>query len=184
MPAPFKPMIFVPAKQEADIRRMPVRRISAVAQDVIEDAQGGNHWCFYLSTGSEQSVLIDPTPSGTEEGPNIPGGSKACIVVSRRGCDASSAEVQRVDELSVGSSLTAGHFLDVIVSAGREKYEFEASGRGCRSWVKDQLQLFLSLGLITNAIEVEATIADLNCEFRDGNVTNTEIPSNKGMYYE
>ncbi|KAM0186714.1 hypothetical protein ACHAPA_011306 [Fusarium lateritium] len=184
MPAPFKPMVFVPAKQEADIRRMPVRRISAVAHDVIEDTQGGNHWCFYLSTGPRQSVCIDPTPSGTEEGPNIPGGSKAYIVVSRLGCDASSAEAQRVDELSVAPDLTVGHLLDVIVSAGREKYEFEASGRGCRSWVKDQLQLFLSLGLITNADEAEATTADLNCEFRDGNVTKTEIPLNKGMYYK
>jgi hypothetical protein len=113
----FKPIIFVPSKQQADTCRVAVRHISAVAHGVLEDAQGGNHWCFYLSTGPEQSVVIDPTPSGTE-GSKIPGGgSKAHIVVSKVGCDVST-QAQRVDKLAVTPHLTAGHFLDAIVDAG------------------------------------------------------------------
>jgi hypothetical protein len=176
----FKPMVFVPSKQQAEIRRMPVRHISAVAHDVIEDAQGGNHWCFYLSTGPKQSVLIDPTPSGTE---GSGGCSKAYIVVSSLGCDIST-QAQRVDKLAVAPHLTVGNFLDAIVDAGREKYEFEASGRGCRSWINDQIQLFLSLGLIINADEAETTMRNLHSEFKGGDVAKRGIPLNKGMYYK
>jgi hypothetical protein len=63
-------------------------------------------------------------------------------------------------------------------------YEFEASGRGCRSWINDQIQLFLSLGLITNADEVDTAMRDLCSEFKGGDATKRGIPLNKGMYYE
>lgn len=76
-----------------------------------------------------------------------------------------------------------GHFLDAITNAGREKYEFEASGRGCRSWTTDQIELFLSLGLITSAEEAQATKSNLLTEFVRGKSTNKKVPLSKGAYY-
>lgn len=131
----FKPIVFFLAREEVDIRGMPVQHIAAVAHHVIDDGRGGNHWCFYLSTKPGHSVRIDPTPSGTQR-PSIPGGSKANFVVSALPCD-TPPEAQYVDTPSAASGLSVGHFLDAITDAGRDKFEFEPSGRGFRSWATD-----------------------------------------------
>lgn len=177
----FRPIVFVPAREEADIRGMPVQHISAIAHHLIDDGQGGNHYCFYLSTKPGHSVRIDPAHSGIQ-GPSIPRGSKANFVVSALPCD-TPPEAQYVDALSAAPGLTVGRFLDAITDAGRDKFESETSGRGCRSWATDQIGLFLSLGLIINAKEAEETKKHLVTEFVDGRRTGREVPLNKGAYY-
>ncbi|KAK3942942.1 hypothetical protein QBC46DRAFT_423006 [Diplogelasinospora grovesii] len=184
MPVPaFKAVVFIPSKEEAIIRSLRVELLSAVAHDIITspDGKGGNHWCFYLSVGPNQSVRIDPTPSGIP-GPSISGGSKANIVVS---ClpSAYSTRAQQVDTIAVALDVTVGRFLDAIMDAGREKYEFDVNGRGCRAWTSDQIDLFVSLGLITSSSEAEKAKSDLLLDFADYQPTGKRLALSRGAYY-
>lgn len=178
---PFKPIVFVPSKSEENIRSFPVHRILAVAHPPIAEGPGGNHWCLYLSAGPMRTVRIDPNPSGIP-GPTILGGSKANVVISELHEDRPS-DAQHVDTLSVAPGLVVGQFIDAITNAGRHKYEFDETGRGCRMWTRDQVDLFLRLGLTTDPAEAQKVREDVSVEFAESKPTGVHLPLNRGAYY-
>jgi hypothetical protein len=50
--------------------------------------------------------------------------------------------------------------------AGQHKYEFNASGSGCRKWIADQIELFFDIGFIVDPVEVSNAQDFLLTEFR------------------
>lgn len=180
MPA-FKAIHFIPKGRESRIRQIPIGEVYAVAHALL--TTGGNHWCFYFSIGNAaKSVRIDPTPSGIP-GSVMPGGQKANIVVSELGY-LFSRQAQHTCRLSIRPGATVGDFMDAIVQYGREKYEFDHDGRGCRYWTSTQIDLFLQLGLIRNQAEADRAKDDILTEFAQMKPTGRRYPLTVGQYYQ
>ncbi|KAF2477185.1 uncharacterized protein BDR25DRAFT_276920 [Lindgomyces ingoldianus] len=142
----FKPVRFIPAASEAAIRGLTVSRFYAAAHKVESQHTTGakrtNHWAFYIQSTTNDWIRIDVTPSGLP-GPNN-GGSKANIVISHLPYKSLSNSVEHQNELRLQTPITVGWIVDTIVGAGRDKYEFNAQGVGCRNWIVDQLALLAS----------------------------------------
>ncbi|TKW57227.1 hypothetical protein CTA1_2254 [Colletotrichum tanaceti] len=109
----FQPLQFIPARNQATILDFTVGEVRAVAHDILPD--GGNHWCFYLQIASdmrnprEQSVRIDPTPSGVP-GAVIADGFKANVVVSLLAYEVSQ-QAQHVSHLAVSRGVKVRDFI-------------------------------------------------------------------------
>jgi hypothetical protein len=159
-PPPFQTVSYIPSGMTADIRNRPVNHVLAVSHARLKT--GGNHWCFYLQVGKNKSVQIDPTPTGP---PGPTGGIKACIVFSDLNCSVSREATYSVN-LTVSSGLVVSSFVNAIVSAGHDKYEFTANGTGCRKWVVDQIDLFEKRGYIKGT-GIRKSKAAIRTEFED-----------------
>ena len=181
MPVPaFKAIHFIPRGSENDIRKTPARELYAVAHGLLTPG-GGNHWCFYISISDDSSVRIDATPSGTP-GSVMPMGQKANVVVSEL-AELFPQEAQHTCRLGIRPGATIGDFLDAIIQYGREKYDFDHDGRGCRYWTSTQIDLFLQLGLILNQAEADQAKDDILIEFADKKQTGRRYPLTVGQYY-
>ena len=178
-PLPFCPIQYIPASESDTIPQWPVRTVNVTAHVLLPN--GGNHWCFYLEVDNRISVWIDPSPTGPP-GTVIQGGTKANIIVSRLE-DPISEQAQHTSTLNVAPESTVGNFLNVIINAGRERYEFDQLGRGCRKWVTDQIDLFLQHGLIQNAVEANAAKDAILTEFDNRCPTGRRYPLVDGEYY-
>jgi len=173
---PPKVVFYIPAGEKDKIYALPVVKISAVGHGLLEN--GGNHWCFYLTVSADTSVRVDISPSYSIPGTTLKGGSKAFIVVS----DLSyllSTSAQKVCEFEIKDSLSVGDFLDVLVNAGRHKYEFNSLGQGCRKWTTDQITLFEERGVFKASEAAAAKDAILT-----EHPTGRRYPLVFGAYYE
>jgi hypothetical protein len=159
-PPPFQTVSYIPSGARGDIRNRPVNHVLAVSHSRLFG--GGNHWCFYLQVGKNKSVRIDPSPTGL---PGPKGGRKACIVIRDVNC-ATSKDATHSVNLTVSSGLVVGSFVNAIVNAGHDKYEFTANGTGCRKWVVDQIDLFEKRGYIKGSGIRKAKTA-IRTEFDD-----------------
>ncbi|GJC97633.1 hypothetical protein ColKHC_06459 [Colletotrichum higginsianum] len=186
IPTPeFHPLRFIPAKNQATTLNFTVGEVRAVAHDILPD--GGNHWCFYLQIAPdmrnprEQSVRIDPTPSGLP-GAVIPGGSKANIVVSLLAYEVSQ-QAQHVSHLTVPRGVKVGDFIQAITHKGREKYDFDEMGRGCRNWTSEQIDLFFDAGLVRDRSQVDTAKNNILTEWSGMKSTGRRYPLARGAYY-
>ncbi|KAJ5018255.1 hypothetical protein K4K57_005685 [Colletotrichum sp. SAR 10_99] len=187
IPTPvFQPVVFVPRKDQVKTLDFPVSEVRAVAHDLLDD--GANHWCFYLQIApsmkrpQEQSVRIDATPSGLP-GAVVPGGSKANILISLLGYEVSK-QAQHVSRFAVPRGLKVENFVQAITGNGRDKYDFDASGRGCRKWTSDQIDLFFELGLLRSKSDADAGKKNILLEWKEYKPTGRQYPLDKGCYYK
>jgi hypothetical protein len=172
----FEPVVFIPAKTESEIRALPVQRIYAVAHEELPN--GGNHWCLYLQFDEDRSVCIDVTPSHGIPSTVLANGSKANMLIARLRCLYSTAATHHVS-LSVRDDLTVGTVVDLLVREGRERYEFDADGRGCRQWTGDQIALLEGKEYVTSAAEAEEARDAISKQYPSG----AQYPLAMGAYY-
>ncbi|KAF4828149.1 hypothetical protein CGCTS75_v007586 [Colletotrichum tropicale] len=157
-PPKFEPVQFIPKKDREQILSLSVLEASAVAHEPL--AKGGNHWTFYLTitpntfeADAWRLMQLDCTPSGTPAGDGGDG-SKANIVLSLLE-DRQYSRAQCKCRLTTRQPLKVSDFIDTIIEHGREKYDFNNMGLGCKKWVADQMDLFLKAGIITDQEEVK-----------------------------
>lgn len=72
-----------------------------------------------------------------------------------------------------------GGVLDVLVRGGRERYEFNDEGRGCRMWVSGVVALLVGEGVVVHAGEAEEARRAILMEFPSGE----PFPLDVGAYY-
>lgn len=156
-PPPFKPVQYIPKRDQDEIRGFAVLEARAVAHEPLDN--GGNHWTFYLTVapnpldlGDRRLVQLDSTPSGTPSGGGG-SGSKANVVISLLE-DRGFSRAQCICRLKNRDSLTVGDFVDAITDHGREKYDFDDRGRGCKKWTADQMDLLLEVGVFVQEEDV------------------------------
>ncbi|OBT75562.1 hypothetical protein VF21_05842 [Pseudogymnoascus sp. 05NY08] len=107
-------------------------------------------------------------PTYTAPSTVIQDGSKGNIIISALPCIYPSSATKTIC-LSVRANL----------ASGRDKYDFNSEGRGCRMWATDQITLFEGQRIITDPAQA--------AEARDAILT--EYPSEKpfpldvGAYY-
>lgn len=142
--------------------------------------QGGtNHWCFYILTSPTTSVRIDCQPSYAVPSSVLPGGSKANLIISELPYDVS-RDAQARFTLDVTPGLTVGHIYDKLTQHGRQKYEFDANGVGCRCWTSGQIDLFDQIQVVVNRSQVAAAKAAILKLWPD----QTPLPLDQGAYYQ
>jgi hypothetical protein len=71
------------------------------------------------------------------------------------------------------------YVIDVLLEAGRHKYEFTADGVGCRQWITDSLSLLQALGW-GNSDSYDAAKEAIAKLWPD----EIDLPLNPGAYYE
>lgn len=75
------------------------------------------------------------------------GGSKPYVILSELSAPAGQdVLLEFAAGMDVRAGLKVGDVVDVLVESGREKYEFDADGVGCRFWVTEVLKLLLRVG--------------------------------------
>ncbi|KAK2752449.1 hypothetical protein FQN54_008111 [Arachnomyces sp. PD_36] len=157
LPQPFTPIHYIPPSQKPQILSSPLLSLQAIAHTSPPTNPTTNHWSLYVTTPSSL-INIDCLPSYTYPSPNLRGGSKANLIISA--LSALPEDAIKIYTLCVAENrnLTVGDVLDVIVRNGREKYEFNEMGTGCRMWVRDQLRLLLEEGVLVDKDEVEGVV--------------------------
>ncbi|KAK1988656.1 hypothetical protein LZ30DRAFT_468431 [Colletotrichum cereale] len=156
-PPPFETVQCIPKKERSQIFGFAVLEASAVAHEPL--ANGGNHWTFYLTAtpnpldlSERRLIQLDSTPSGTTAGSGS-SGSKANIVISLLE-DRDFSRAHCICRQHTRDSLTVGDFVNAVTEYGRDKYDFDERGRGCKRWTADQMDLFLNLGLFVEEDDV------------------------------
>ncbi|CAI7642777.1 unnamed protein product [Penicillium glandicola] len=105
-------------------------------------------------------------------------GSKANLVISELTSLVSTDAEERF-MLDVAPGLSVGHVYDRIIQHGRQKYEFDLNGVGCRYWTTEQLNLFSESQILTNESQVVAAKAGILKLWPD----QTPLPLDQGAYY-
>jgi hypothetical protein len=144
---------------------------------VAHPLEHGNHWCLYFPGTDGESVRIDPNPDFLWGG-----GMRALIVVSQLEY-LTSWSAEHISILTIAPNLKIQHIIDAITNAGRDRYEFNAAGAGCRKWINDQIQLFFDLGILVDPMEVVSAKNSLLIEYRDKRPTGRRYPLEDGGYY-
>jgi hypothetical protein len=85
--------------------------------------------------------------------------------------------------LTVSSGLVVGSFVNAIVKAGHNKYEFTANGTGCRKWVVDQINLFEQRGYIKGS-GIRKAKAAIRAEFDNAGKKIGTYGLVQGKYYK
>jgi hypothetical protein len=168
---------YIPASDRVAIRAKKIYAIFAVGHEKKPWLQTHtNHWCLYLQTSEATSVRIDMIPGYSAAGPNL-GGWKGIIVVSDLNYLYSN-QSQSANTVRIIDGLYVSHILDAITEAGRDKYEFDRDGVGCRKWTTDILNLLTGKGW-TTASDAEAAKANITKLWPDG----TDLTLDAGAYY-
>ncbi|KXG51415.1 uncharacterized protein PGRI_094270 [Penicillium griseofulvum] len=149
--APTFPAVkFIPSTEKETILNSNALILYAVGGETL--SEGGNHWCLYLNISRGQSVCIDITPSYNVPGVEVPGGSKAFMLISVLPSTSFAAKKSVAMQVRAGAKLK--DFVDLLIQQNRDQYEFNAQGQGCRYWTDDQITLFQKSGLIVNSSQI------------------------------
>ncbi|OHF03608.1 hypothetical protein CORC01_00927 [Colletotrichum orchidophilum] len=183
-----KPIVYVPKGKEEAILSTPISGAKVIAHNVLEG--GANHWCFYLTVAPdvgqhgdmETLIQVDCAPSGLA-GAMLRNGSQATIVVSHVEREMPN-DAQHAATMAVSTGCRVGSFIRAIEENGRDKYDFDENGRGCRQWTSDQNDLFLQLGLLSSAEQAEQAKSDILLEWEGFEPTGRRFPLDCGVYYE
>lgn len=175
-PPAFQSIHFVPADSEVEIRSRQVQAIYVVAHDTLPN--GGNHWCFYFQSSESASICIDMTPTYSLPSTALHDGSKGNIIISALSCIYPSSATKTI-RLSVCANLTVGRVVDLLIQSGRDKYEFDSEGRGCRMWTTDQVNLLEKQQMITNSAQAAETRNAILTQYP----SETPYPLVMGTYY-
>jgi hypothetical protein len=111
-----------------------------------------NHWCMFLELSSNRSVRIDMMPGyGPDRLRGIIEISSKDYVYTHNGI--------KTCVFPVTHGVTVQRIVDLISSAGRQKYQFTPEGEGCRFWnltVTKDLQSagYVPLGCVEEAESV------------------------------
>ncbi|GES58985.1 uncharacterized protein DSM5745_07583 [Aspergillus terreus] len=119
------------------------------------------------------------TPSYTVPSTSIAGGSKGNLVVSLLDYTVSPS-AQKVVRLDVLTGRTVRDYVSLLVEHGRDKYEFNDQGQGCRYWVDQQIDLFYQHGFLVSRAQIEEARAAILTQWPD----RMQYPLVQGGYYQ
>lgn len=176
------PIHYIPQSRTPQILSQKIHHIIACphAQVPVGTTKRTNHWCFYLSTSETTCVALDCQPSHTVASSVLVGGSKAYVILSELSAPAGSdALLEFAVAVDVRAGLRVGDVVDVLVENGRERYEFDADGVGCRFWVTGVLELLLRVGVLVDGRQVEQAKAVVKRLWPEG----TDLELDRGVYY-
>ncbi|KAK2774920.1 hypothetical protein CKAH01_12973 [Colletotrichum kahawae] len=186
-PPKFEPVQFIPKKDREKILSLSVLEASAVAHEPL--GNGGNHWTFYLTVtlnhldpDASRLIQLDCTPSGTPAGGGGEG-SKANIVISLLE-DRQFSRAQCICRLTTRQPLKVSDLVDAVFEHGKEKYDFDNKGRGCKKWVAEQMDLFLEVGIITDQDEVQSAKSEMMFQWEKFKHTGDHSMWAMGSYYQ
>ncbi|PWY80793.1 hypothetical protein BO94DRAFT_537003 [Aspergillus sclerotioniger CBS 115572] len=171
----FHPIHFIPATRQAHILATPITSARAVGHT---QEGGTNHWCFYLETSPSTSIQLDCQPSHSITSTEIPGGSKAFVIISELD-RLLSHDAETEFRLDVVPGLTVTKIIEHLTDHGRHNYEFDSNGVGCRYWVTDQINLLYELGVFTDSSQVDAAKDGIRKLWPE----KTAHPLDQGSYY-
>ncbi|KAF1818422.1 uncharacterized protein K489DRAFT_405001 [Dissoconium aciculare CBS 342.82] len=180
-PPAFVPIKYVPAPKKAEIQARSVSCLHTIAEPPAAGPHPGsltNHWCLYLETGEGESVCVNAQPNPQQGATTIEGGFKADVIVSLMPYAMAIDKAHHVS-MSVIEGATVGRLIDRLVESGRDRYEFNADGVGCRNWVTDTLTL-LTQEKWLRVEEVEVAKADIRKLWPEG----TPLEIDNGGYYD
>ncbi|OGM48032.1 hypothetical protein ABOM_002827 [Aspergillus bombycis] len=176
------PIHYIPPRRAPQILSTNILRIIASphAQVPVGTTKRTNHWCFYLSSSETTCVSLDCQPSHTVPSSVLTGGSKAYVILSELNAPAGpDALLEFAVGVDVRAGLTVGDVVDVVVGSGREKYEFDADGVGCRFWVTEVLGLLRRVGVLVDGQQVERAKGMVKRLWPEG----TDLDLDRGLYY-
>lgn len=181
---PFLPVRYLPSAQEPLIRSFPLTSISAVAHEPLPSS--GNHWSLYLHSSSPSHthslIHLDITPSYTQPPTTLPSGSKAILIISLLPYHPSPSIPDRATKicpLSTPTTLLVSDVVDLLLSHGRHRYEFNDQGQGCRAWTDRTITLLHQHGLVVRSDQVEDARAAILLQHPD----HSHYPLVQGAYY-
>ncbi|KIX08968.1 uncharacterized protein Z518_00046 [Rhinocladiella mackenziei CBS 650.93] len=176
---PLQTVQYIPASRKDVIRQQQVTMIRAVAHErkPWDNSRSTNHWCLYLQTSPTSSVRVDMTPSYSYPSTRLPGGSKGNLIVSELPYVVTN-HAKKIVQIRPMQGLRVHHIVDALIQAGRDKYEFDRDGVGCRMWTSNTLSLLQSNGYGNSGQIQEAQAAILKV-WPDG----TSLELDRGAYY-
>ncbi|KAB8069844.1 hypothetical protein BDV29DRAFT_182019 [Aspergillus leporis] len=150
---------YIPASLAASAASYPISCIYACAHPANPTGPPGtaaaskmtNHWVFHFVTNSNESLRLDPSPSG----PNF----SIVLIVTKKTYTYSHNAVKSVQISTRGLSFKT--IIDLIHGKKYDKYQFAAGGQGCRFWVSSVIELLKNAGYIQNTAEFHAAISAL-----------------------
>ena len=151
----YNPVHYVSSERQVRGADQIVHQVHFVAHTVL--ASGGNHWTLYIQTGPQRSILINMDPGDLLGAPSPGHGYRGRMDVTLRNY----AVTQNYQHI-VSIPATAGHivaeFIDAIIAAGNDEYDFTTEGRGCTGWMLDQYRLFVQQGLLQPGYNLESAL--------------------------
>lgn len=159
----YNPVRYVPDAGQIRSSNRVVRYVHFVAHTILQT--GGNHWTLFLQTRHNESVRITMDPGDLLGAPSPGHGYRGQMEISLRAY-ALTREHQHVVTIPATGGHTVAHFIDAIIAAGNDEYDFTTEGRGCTGWMLDQYRLFLQKGLIQPGSDLEDAIAQAWAEGR------------------
>lgn len=176
---------FVPASQKEPILSFSITSIDVVAHEKLPNS--GNHWALYLHTTGTlaTTIQLDVSPSYSIPATNLPGGSKAFLIVSaspHSQNNTPNAALTKRFPLPVRHTppLTVRELVEILtVKHARHRYEFDGQGRGCRAWIRDLIPLLLDEGVVLDETRANEATDAILLGFPEG----TPFPMTEGMYY-
>ncbi|KAL4790528.1 hypothetical protein BDV19DRAFT_402002 [Aspergillus venezuelensis] len=172
----FQPVHFVPKGRQAQMLEIPVHAIIAAPHS---KKTGTNHWCLYLMTSERISVRIDCQPSYCVPSTVLSGGSKANLIVSELPY-VLSLDAQTRFNMQVPANIRFKDVYNLLIQNGRQEYEFDANGVGCRFWTNSQIDLLRDHQLLVDSAEVAAVKNGILLLWPD----QTSLALDQGAYYQ
>ncbi|KAL2126666.1 hypothetical protein VTI74DRAFT_436 [Chaetomium olivicolor] len=113
-----------------------------------------NHWCCFLETYDKTSVRLDMMPGYGSDGLR----GKIQIVSKEYAYTRNNVHVLSFDAVS---GVTVQKIVDLIMSRGRQKYQFTPEWEGCRYWNLILIQDMVTAGYIPSGSSNQAEEAML-----------------------
>lgn len=173
----FNPIHFIPQAHKPQILSSPITRIHAIPHGKHANT---NHWCFYLTTPTpSRTIQLDCQPTHSIPSTVLTGGSKANVLFSKVPY-AIPPDAQANFPLDVVEGVTVQDVCNLLVEHGREKYEFDEDGVGCRGWVCGMLDLLFGQGFAVEAVQVQEAKGGIGRVWPEG----VGQALDRGAYYE
>nr|POF16435.1 hypothetical protein CFP56_23953 [Quercus suber] len=152
-------IVWIPRSDATVHGNNPILAIYACAYDrlPIDPAKSGsgdpmtNHWTLFCAIDTDKSIRLDPSPSG----PNM-----AMVLMAAYKRYEYTDAAAKVVKLNT-SDLTVQGFLDLLIAAKYDRYQFSASGQGCRYWTSSVIKLLSAEGKLFDKTEVASALETL-----------------------
>ncbi|PYI11239.1 hypothetical protein BO78DRAFT_466391 [Aspergillus sclerotiicarbonarius CBS 121057] len=160
---PFNPLQFIPPSTKQTTLSQPISHLLITAHEPLP--RGGNHCTIYIPTTPStstpssnttpiSSIQLDMTPSYTTPATTKPtnpagAGSKGILILSALPYTLPPRATKSF-RIDIRPGYKIADLVDLLVSEGRHKYEFNAEGEGCRFWVDGVVELFEEKGWVVD----------------------------------
>lgn len=159
---------YIPPSLSSSVSNLPISSIFACAHPPNQTGAPGtsassqmtNHWVLHCVLNPNESLRIDPSPSGLN--------FSLVLIISKKTYAYSHNAVKTVQVPTPG--LTLAKLLAHVTGHKYDKYQFASGGQGCRFWVSKVIELLRSGGYIQTGAECQTALNALNVVWGPGSV--------------